>query len=134
MLHDLDDGLDAHACPSHRRLRLSRERARIVQGEHTSVADIHVMRNREHIAARSGIEASLGEPFPKLIVVGRVDMADWILEYDFVAEDHVAMEIRAEPEGAVFVGDEGRTFAGGVPARSCVLGLLPEPKAFRRAE
>jgi hypothetical protein len=91
------------------------------------------VRNREDIAAGSGIEAIFREPLPELVVMGCFDVADGDVEHDVAAEDHVAVQIRAEPEGAVLVADEAGVLTGRVPSLGRVLDRLPEPIAFGAA-
>lgn len=88
------------------------------------------MGNGQDIAARSSIETTLGEPLPERVIVGGIDVADRVAQNDVVAEDYIAVQVRAGPEGAVLVGDEGGVFAGCVPTRGRFLGDLLPAKAL----
>ena len=111
MLHDLDDGFDFHPelCP--RGLVFCRTGARVVDGEHAAVTDVRVVRDREDVAARAAIPATLLQQIPQFPLPLNVQVACGLNRNHFVLEDHVAVQVRAQAKRTVFVRHESCPFA-----------------------
>ncbi len=117
VLSQLDQGLEVGAL-----LPFGRRRG---VAKHQSARKIRVVRDREHVAARPGVEALLPQTLPEAGegLGARLVARNRHRRHVLVAEDHVAVKVVTLGRLRVLVSDEAREAAGG----RAVVGVFGGP-------